>query len=310
MHEDKKQAGLAWYPRYVGDYARKTKPLTMLEHGAFTLLLDEYYATGKTLLSNAISNSEPMLTSMPDHSRLYRLCGAITKEEQQAVDHVLNNFFEWTDEGYYNSKVAEILEKQHEAHAKRVNAGRKGGRKASSKAGSNANSKDKAKPKQSEPEPEPIKNIYTKDSFDRFFKEYPKKIEPVDAEDAFRDQVEAGEDPEVIIEAARQYAIDQADNDKKYIKSPVKFLDKRVFLSPDYNKPAAKPIDISKFTDWQKALVNDIGVQAVKSWFSGAELRDKVLYVDKFFHMEWIKTHYSPQIQRLGIKEIKLKQKK
>ena len=310
MTEDKKTSGLAWYPRYVGDYARKTKHLTMLEHGAFNLLLDEYYATGKPLLfSNANSNGQEMLTAMQDHSRLYRLCGAIDKKEQEAVDHVLNHFFVWTDEGYFNSRAAETLIEQHEAHERRVNAGRKGGRKASSKASSNAKSKAKAKPKQSEPEPEPIKKIYKKDDFEKFFKAYPKQIDPVDAEEAFRDQVEAGEDPEVIIEAARQYAIDQADNDKKYIKSPVKFLDKKVFLSPDYNKPASKPLDISKFTEWQKKLAKHIGPEATKSWFGTATMDSNTLTVATGFQRDWIKNNYWKVLEGLGVKEIILKSK-
>jgi len=302
-------SGLHWYPRYVGDYARKTKPLTMLEHGAFNLLLDEYYATGKQLLSNASGNAQKELTAMPDHSRLYRLCGAINKQEQEAVDHVLNTFFTWTDDGYFNSKCAEVLETQHLAHEKRVNAGRKGGKKTSGKASSNAISKAKAKPKQLEPEPEPIKNIYTKDSFDRFFKIYPKQIDPVDAEDAFREQVEAGEDPQVIIEAARQYGIDQADNDKKFIKSPVKFLDKKVFLSPDYNKPASKPVDKSKWAKWKKDLSSDIGEAATKSWFLTATLNDTVLEVETRFILDWIKNNYRKQIEAIGVKEVRLKSK-
>ena len=140
--------GLSWYPRYTGDYSRKTKHLSMLEHGAYTLLLDHYYATGKPLFfSNASGNAE----LMPDHSRLYRLCSAISKEEQNAVDSVLAMFFEMTPEGYINKKARETIEKQKAAHDRRVNAGRKGGKQKFSNAKSNA----KAKPKQPEPEPEP-----------------------------------------------------------------------------------------------------------------------------------------------------------
>ena len=34
-----------YYERHLGDYARDTAHLTMVEHGAYTLLLDRYYAT-------------------------------------------------------------------------------------------------------------------------------------------------------------------------------------------------------------------------------------------------------------------------
>lgn len=145
--------GLQWYPRYTGDYARKTKHLSLTEHGAYTVLLDYYYSTAKPLpiLSNASSNAQ----LMPDHSRLYRLCGALNDEERQAVDNVLSMFFILTDDGYINERALETIEKQRAAHEKRVEAGRKGGKQRSSNASSNASSNGEAKPKQPEPEPEP-----------------------------------------------------------------------------------------------------------------------------------------------------------
>lgn len=160
--------GLQWYPRYAGDYIRKTRHLSMLEHGAYNMLLDHYYATGKPI---EISNA----SLLPDHSRVYRLCSAVTKEEKQAVDSVLEMFFELTDEGYINRKAAEVIAKQLAAHERRVNAGRKGGKQSSSNA--------KPKPKQSsrKPEPEPdILDIYIRGarldcnmSFEMFWNAYP-----------------------------------------------------------------------------------------------------------------------------------------
>ena len=32
-----------YYQRHIGDYARKTMGLSLLEHGIYTLLLDAYY---------------------------------------------------------------------------------------------------------------------------------------------------------------------------------------------------------------------------------------------------------------------------
>ena len=34
-----------YWERHIGDYARDAGHLTMLEHGAYTLLLDRYYST-------------------------------------------------------------------------------------------------------------------------------------------------------------------------------------------------------------------------------------------------------------------------
>lgn len=68
-----------WYARYYGDYGRDTAELTLIEHGAYTLLLDQYYATGGKL---------PV-----ESAALYRICRAFTKDEQQAVDGVAGRFF-------------------------------------------------------------------------------------------------------------------------------------------------------------------------------------------------------------------------
>jgi uncharacterized protein YdaU (DUF1376 family) len=139
--------GLQWYPRYAGDYIRKTRHLSLLEHGAYNLLLDHYYATGKPI---KVSNAQ----LMPDHSRVYRLCSAVTQAEKDAVDSVLEMFFDLTDDGYINDKASEVIEKQRAAHDRRVEAGRKGGQAKVKQKPSNA----KSKPKQPEPEPDIYNN--------------------------------------------------------------------------------------------------------------------------------------------------------
>jgi len=60
-----------YYRRFPGDYARDTKHLSMLQHGAYCLLLDTLYSTGKPLPKDIVI--------------LYRICGASTKRERNAV---------------------------------------------------------------------------------------------------------------------------------------------------------------------------------------------------------------------------------
>lgn len=125
---------LPWYPRDMGKYARDTKTLTLVEHGAYNLLLDHYYSTGpfhvKAMLKQCSSNA----SLLPDHSRLYILCGALSKIEQDAVDHVIKTYFYLDDDGYYRNRAAdEVIAKQLEKHNKRVAAGRKGGAKNNAK---------------------------------------------------------------------------------------------------------------------------------------------------------------------------------
>lgn len=138
--------GLQWYPKYPGDYARKTKGLSMLEHGAFNLLLDHYYSTGHALHIQSTSNAD----LIHDHSRLYRICFAHTQQERDAVDYVLENFFEYRDGSYFNSRAEDTILKQNEKHTKRSQAANKRWNKQSI---CNAS----AKHEQPEPEPDSIK---------------------------------------------------------------------------------------------------------------------------------------------------------
>ena len=58
-----------FYPRFPGDYAKKTARLSLAEHGAYTLLLDEVYSTEEALPADA--------------DELCRICRALTKEERE-----------------------------------------------------------------------------------------------------------------------------------------------------------------------------------------------------------------------------------
>lgn len=94
-----------WYPRYVGDYQRKTSHLSLLQHGAYSALLDHYYATGKPLPANA--------------SVLHRVCRAFAPDEQAAVQAILDEFFTLEADGYHNSKADEELLKRSNISEKR-----------------------------------------------------------------------------------------------------------------------------------------------------------------------------------------------
>jgi uncharacterized protein YdaU (DUF1376 family) len=68
-----------WYAFYVGDYQSKTAHLSLLEHGAYRLLLDHYYAT-----QHPLPNDPP---------KLFRICRARTPSERQAVLSTATEFF-------------------------------------------------------------------------------------------------------------------------------------------------------------------------------------------------------------------------
>lgn len=133
---------LPWYPRDMGLYARDTKHLTMLEHGAYNLLLDYYYSNGPIALNSSISHMSNA-SFLLDHSRLHRICGAVTKSEQEAVDSVISMFFVKQNEFYRHKKADEVIDKQALKHENRVRAGKQAKMKQCSSNGTQKETKIK-----------------------------------------------------------------------------------------------------------------------------------------------------------------------
>jgi uncharacterized protein YdaU (DUF1376 family) len=125
-----------YYERYCGDYAKKTARLTLVQHGAYTLLLDEYYSTEK-----------PLSASLDE---LYRICRAMKKIEQEAVDFVAEQFFPIAIDGLrHNDRADEMIEKARpKMDAAREN-GRKGGRPRKNPPGSEKQNPDETQQKPS-----------------------------------------------------------------------------------------------------------------------------------------------------------------
>jgi len=86
---------LNYYRRYVGDYLRDTARLSMLDHGAYCLLLDYYY-----------SEEEPLPA---DRQEIYTMVRAMTPEHRKSVDKILDRYFELADDGYHNNRADEEL---------------------------------------------------------------------------------------------------------------------------------------------------------------------------------------------------------
>jgi uncharacterized protein YdaU (DUF1376 family) len=104
-----------YYRRYSGDYLRKTSRLSVIEHGAYSLLLDYYYADEKPL---------PL-----DHDELYTMVRAMKPADRAAVDRVLSLFFVRQDDGYHNERADEEIEKAQPA----IKAAKENGKKRGSK---------------------------------------------------------------------------------------------------------------------------------------------------------------------------------
>lgn len=104
-----------FYKRHLGDYSKDTPHLPMIEHGAYGLLLDYYYATEKPLPA--------------DMTAIFRVCRAISKAEQQAVCSVVEQFFPLGEDGLRHNKRAdaEIAKAGSQRDINRE-IGKKGGR--------------------------------------------------------------------------------------------------------------------------------------------------------------------------------------
>lgn len=103
-----------YYRRFIGDYLKKTAGLSLLEHGAYSLLLDYYYADEKPIPAET--------------QQVYRLVRALVQEEQKAVDRVLGMYFDLREDGYHNIKADEELGIARKVIDTAKENGKKGGR--------------------------------------------------------------------------------------------------------------------------------------------------------------------------------------
>ena len=85
------------YPRHIGDYLRDTGHLSLLEHGAYSRLLDLYYL-----------NNGPLQLTVDD---LIRKLSARAQDEREAVERVLREFFAHCNGVWSHKRADKELEK-------------------------------------------------------------------------------------------------------------------------------------------------------------------------------------------------------
>lgn len=94
---------ITWWP---GDYLRDTGDLSLTEHGAYRVLLDHYYATDGRLKA--------------DQAALFRICRAMTEDEQAAVGKVVRQFFTVDPEGNLHNKKADKVIAEYTAYLEKA----------------------------------------------------------------------------------------------------------------------------------------------------------------------------------------------
>lgn len=86
-----------FFKRHIGDYHKKAGRLTMLEHGAYTLLMDACYDRER----------------FPTKEEALDWCWARSAEETAAVEFVLSKFFTLEDGVYKQARIQEEIDAYH-----------------------------------------------------------------------------------------------------------------------------------------------------------------------------------------------------
>ncbi|WP_163150427.1 YdaU family protein [Bradyrhizobium uaiense] len=213
-----------WFPFYVGDYVRDTGRLTTEGHGAYLLLMLDYWANG----------------APPDDDEILASIARLSLEAWLKLRSKLVPFFSITDGRWTHKRIEKERQIAAEKHEKRVTAGKAGGEaKAKNKQNSSiATSNADALLYQSQPQPQPLKKELSRSievdrpasaqidleeaiaakvkpetsRFEEFWTAYPRREGPnprKPAESKFNALVKTGLDPEMLINAAKKLAMDE-----------------------------------------------------------------------------------------------------
>lgn len=106
-----------YFDLHIGDYQRKTAHLSLAEHGAYSLMLQNFYATERPLPA--------------DRKVLYRLLRAESAAERKAIDSVATQFWREDTGGLINQRASETLASYREWVERQRAAGRASGVKRS-----------------------------------------------------------------------------------------------------------------------------------------------------------------------------------
>jgi uncharacterized protein YdaU (DUF1376 family) len=176
---------------YVSDYLADTAHLTAQQHGAYMLLLMNYWQRGK-----ALDNSNERLSHV----------ARLSPEEWAEAKPTLEEFFMVEGNVWTHARVEDDLEKIREKSAKASFAGKRSvvARGLSERS---TNAEQSLNHKEEDKEEEEDKDISKKSLFVEFWNEYPLKVGKGAAIKAFEKAIRTT-DADIIIKGAQRYKLD------------------------------------------------------------------------------------------------------
>ena len=148
-----------YFQHNIADYRKDTMHLSLLEHGVYRQLLDQYYL-----------NEQPLFD---DPNRIMRLINAKTDEEKQAVLNILGDFFELTKDGFIHKRCDLEIKTYNEKSIKASNSAKIRWENANVM---QTHSEPNANHKPITINHKPLTNIKPLSDFDMFWIAYPKKV--------------------------------------------------------------------------------------------------------------------------------------
>ena len=254
-----------YYPHNIGDYRKDTSHLSLLEHGIYRQLLDSYY-----LDEMPLSN---------DLAKLMRSHSVRNADEQQALQNVLTDFFELTENGYIHKRCEDIIAKFHgKSESARASAMARWGKQNK---GVDANALPTQFEGNANQEPitnnhKPIKNIQPI-GFDLFWNSYDKKVGKQNALKAWAKILFEKYPVEEIVDKAK--ADKAAKPDNKFRKDPERWLRGQHWLDEVViaQKPENKELPLGTNEQIEAAYRAECGDPANSRFQSYFEMRNFIV---------------------------------
>jgi uncharacterized protein YdaU (DUF1376 family) len=197
-----------YYKKEIGDYHKKAGRLTMLQHGAYNLLIDSCYDR----------------EIFPTMEEAIDWLWASSKEEIEAIEFVLGKFFKLIDGVYVQNHIREDIDKYHANAAtnKRIAIDREAKKREES-------TKRVPLVNEQAPNQEPLtKNHKPKEkkiAFEEFYISYPRKTQKTNAQSSWK-KLTLTEQEEAIKQLPAHISSEQWQ-EKKYIPHPATWLNQK-----------------------------------------------------------------------------------